>query len=213
MVMQRFLTLLSVLFFSSSLCAVESITVHGLFSGKALIEIDGKSRVMREGERSAEGVLLIHADSQYAEIELDGERQRLDLGGAISSQFLAAKKREVVIPRSGDGMYRVAGAINRHRVEFLVDTGATVLALNHNMARKLGIDYQRVGRKGFSETASGVVPVHTLKLDRVDVGSLSLTHVEALVIEGDYPSIPLLGLSFLRRIELSQTGNLLKLSQ
>ncbi|NOR52404.1 MAG: TIGR02281 family clan AA aspartic protease [Gammaproteobacteria bacterium] len=192
---------------------MESIAVRGLFSGKALIEIDGKSRVMREGERSPEGVLLIHADSEYAEIEVNGKRQKLILGSSISSRFAAAKKRVVTIPRGADGMYRVTGTINRRRVEFLVDTGATVLALNKNMARQLGINYLKRGKKGYTETASGVVPVHMVTLDRVEVGSIALSNVEAVILDGEHPSIPLLGLSFLRRIELTQAGNLLKLSQ
>lgn len=211
--MNRFFSVVAALLLSPSIFAVENIAVRGLFSGKALIEIDGKSRIMREEERSAEGVLLIHADSKHAEIEFNGQRQRLELGSSISSQFSKAKKREVVIPRSADGMYRASGTINGRGVEFMVDTGATVLALNKHLANSLGIDYQRIGRKGYSETASGVVPVHMVKLDKVEVGSISLTHVEAVIIDGSYPSIPLLGLSFLRRIELVQTGNILKLSQ
>ncbi len=211
--MKRLLVLLFMPLFSFSLYAVESVAVQGLFSGKALIEIDGKRRIMREGERSSEGVLLIHADSKYAEVEFDGKRQKLNLGAVISSQFTAAKKREVTIPQSSDGMYRVAGTINRRGVEFLVDTGATVLAMSGNMARQLGINYQKEGRKGYTETASGVVPVHLIMLDRVAVGAISLANVEAVIIDGDHPSKPLLGLSFLKRIELTQAGNLLKLSQ
>ena len=213
MVMNRFLSIVVALLLSSSLFAVENIAVRGLFSGKALIEIDGKSRVMREGERSTEGVQLIHADSKSAEIEFNGKRQKLELGSSISSQFSKAKKREVTIPRGADGMYRITGTINGRSVEFMVDTGATVLALSENQANRLGIDYQRMGQKGYSETASGVVPVHMIKLDKVEVGTIALTHVEAVVVEGNHPSTPLLGLSFLRRIELIQAGNILKLSQ
>ncbi|MCW8887999.1 MAG: TIGR02281 family clan AA aspartic protease [Gammaproteobacteria bacterium] len=198
---------------SFPLYALESIAVKGLFSGKALIEIDGKGRIMKQGERSAEGVLLIHADSQSAEIELDGKRQKLTLGSSISSQFAAAKKQEVTIPRSEDGMYRVTGTINSKGVEFLVDTGATTLALNQQLARRLGIDYQKVGRRGLSETASGIIATYRVMLDKVTVGPIALHNIEAVIIEGAQPSKPLLGLSFLRRVDLNQTGNIIKLSK
>lgn len=211
--MKYLLILLTLFTTSLPVNAVEDIAVRGLFSGKALIEIDGKSRVMREGERSAEGVVLIYADSKYAEIELDGKRQKITLGSSISSQFAAAKKREVTIPRGADGMYRISGAINGRGVEFMVDTGATSLAMNSGVAQRLGIDYRTKGRKGLSETASGVVVVYQVNLDKVEVGSISLPNVTAIVIEGAQPSVVLLGLSFLRRVELTQAGNILKLSK
>lgn len=211
--MKHFLTLLTLFTVSLPLNAVENIAVRGLFSGKALLEIDGKSRVMREGERSAEGVVLLHADSKYAEIEFNGKRQKLTLGSSISSQFSAAKKREVTIPRGTDGMYRIGGAINGRGVQFMVDTGATTLAMNSGVAQRLGIDYRTIGRKGLTETASGVVEVYQVTLDKVEVGSISLPNVTAIVIEGAQPSVVLLGLSFLRRVELTQAGNILRLSK
>jgi len=211
--MERLLILICASLLSLPLYAVESIAVRALFSGKALIEIDGQSRVMREGERSPEGVLLIHADSKYAEIEISGERQKLSLGSTISSKFPAAKKREVTIPRGADGMYRIGGAINSKGVEFLVDTGATTLALNQQLAQRLGIDYQKIGRKGLSETASGIIETYFVTLDKVAVGSISLHNVDAVIIEGPQPSMPLLGLSFLRRVELTQAGNIIKLTK
>ncbi|HEA25687.1 MAG TPA: TIGR02281 family clan AA aspartic protease [Ectothiorhodospiraceae bacterium] len=209
--MKPLLTLMLALLYSFPLYAVESITVQGLFSGKVLIEIDGKSRLMREGERSAEGVLLIYADSHYAEIELEGVRQKLTMGATISSQFAAASRQEVTIPRGADGMYRIGGAINGRGVEFMVDTGATSLAMNSQLAKRLGIDYRKKGRKGLTETASAVVVVYQVNLDKVEVGSISLHNVEAVVLEGAQPSVVLLGLSFLKRIELTQAGNILKL--
>jgi aspartyl protease family protein len=195
------------------LYAVERVVVQGLFSGKALLEIDGKSRIMRTGERSPEGVLLIYADSRYAEIESGGERQRLTLGATINSQFSAAKKHEVTIPRGVDGMYRIGGAINGRGVDFLVDTGATSVALSSELAQRVGINYRKVGRKGLAETAAAVVPAYSVVLDKVEVGQIAIPNVDAIIIEGSKPSQPLLGLSFLKRIELTQAGSIIKLSK
>jgi aspartyl protease family protein len=110
-------------------------------------------------------------------------------------------------------MFRTVGSINGLTVRFLVDTGATTLAINAAEARRLGIDYRFVGRKGVVQTAAGNVPAYHLNLDLVRVGDIIQRQVPAVVIEGDSPDHVLLGMSFLGRLEMENTGQALHLRE
>ena len=94
-------------------------------------------------------------------------------------------------------------------MRFLVDTGATVIALPASEARRLGIDY-RAGKRGMVQTANGPASVYSVKLDSVKVGAIELTLVDAMVIEQGLET-PLLGMSFLNRVEMRRDGQTMTL--
>jgi aspartyl protease family protein len=98
-------------------------------------------------------------------------------------------------------------------VRFLVDTGATTVALSGNDAKRLGIEYKRFGERGLSQTASGIAKIYSLRLKKVSVGNVTLYDVEAGVIDGNYPSEPLLGMSFLSAFEMKREGDRLELTR
>jgi len=193
------------------LLAQEAITVLALFPGKAVVQVDGNNYTLTVGQRAKGGVELLAADSESATLLVGGERRTLKLGQHISSSYPEASRKVVQIWPDRNGMYATSGSINRRSVSFLVDTGATSIALNSNEARRLGIDYQRVGVRQQGETASGKVVMHRIKLDEVVVGTIRLTGVDAVVIEGAYPSSVLLGQSFLNRVQMQREGSLLRL--
>lgn len=190
----------------------QEITVLGLFKGKAVLQVDGNRRVLAEGERSPEGVRLLSADSEGAELEINGRRQRYSLGMHIGSSYRSAEKAEVQIWPDPSGMYLAAGTIDGQSVDFLVDTGATFISINSSQARRLGIEYQRKGKPGMVETASGRERVYQVVLDSVAVGSVKLLNVPAVVLEGELPSRILLGMSFLDRVEMQRSSGALVLS-
>jgi len=193
--------------------AAEKIVVVGLFTGKAIVEIDGKRRVLAAGETSPEGVKLLSATSEEAVLEIEGEARSYPLGTHIGTTYSTpAEGATVHIWPDASGMYTVTGSINGFPVEFLVDTGATRIAMNRNEARRLGIDYLVEGAPGMSATASGVVPTYYVRLDRVRVGDITLRDVEAAVIDGDFPIDVLLGNSFLNRLEMKREGKMLELT-
>lgn len=193
------------------LLAQEAITVLALFPNKAVVQVEGNNYTLTVGKGAKGGVELLAADSESATVSVGGERRTLKLGQQISSTFPAAAHKVVQIWPNSRGMYAVSGSINRHSVSLLVDTGASTIALNSNEATRLGIDYQKSGTRLLGETASGRVMMHQVKLEEVTVGSIRLSNVEAVVIEGAYPSSVLLGQSFLNRIEMQREGSLLKL--
>ena len=192
--------------------APELVVVTGLFRDRAVVEIDGKQRLLRAGETSPEGVTLIEADSRRATLEIDGEREVYLLGDEIRTGFAAPEGRIVSIPMNTQGMFVVAGTINDQPVTFHVDTGATAVALSSQLAARLGIDYRR-GTPAPVRTASGSTTAWFLDLDSVQVGEIRLENVRAGVLEGGSPVMPLLGMSFLGRVDMSKRSMLLELRQ
>ena len=191
--------------------AGRDIVVLGLFPNKALVEINGAQRVLKVGKPARDGVSLISANSREAVIEVDGERETHTLGGRIGGSFASPQVSEAQILRDTAGSYRTVGSINGRTVSFLVDTGASAIAMNEHVARRLGLSYRLDGKRARVNTASGVALGYAVQLDRVQVGELSLGNVEGLVIEGDSPREVLLGMSFLGQVDMRNEGNVLVL--
>src|SRR6266566_919232 len=194
--------------------AIEKISLHALFKDKAIVLIDGARRVLKAGETSPEGVKLVSTDTQaeQAEIEVDGKRQQLTLGVVISSFASSAKASVTLYPDQG-GHFFTDGLINDVAVRFLVDTGATSIAMNSSTAAQVGIDYKRNGRAGVAGTAGGMVRTYNVKLQTVQVGEIKFFNVDAAVIEGTGPSEVLLGMSFLNRVDMKRDGDHMELTQ
>jgi aspartyl protease family protein len=192
--------------------AVE-VNVIGLFPDKALVEINGgKARVLSVGQSSPEGVKLISATGNSALFEIEGKRRTLQLGESISANFVSSNKPSVTLIADGRGHFVTSGTINDVTTQFLVDTGASSIAMSVAEARRLGVNYLR-GEQGRTSTAGGVVSAYRVTLDRVKVGDIVLNQVEAIVIEGPTMSVTLLGMSFLNRLEMKRDGTTLTLTK
>ncbi len=191
--------------------AVEKIRVMALFPGKAMVEVDGKNRLLKAGKTSPEGLLLVSADSNEAVIEVNGDRKSYKVGAKYGGNFSASAKREVRIPRDNRGGYTTVGSINGRTVNMLLDTGATSVAMSSLEAKRLNLQYWLNGEKIVVSTASGYARGYRVVLDRVQVGSITLNKVDGTVIEGSSPTQVLLGMSFLNRVEMNNDGNVMLL--
>lgn len=118
--------------------------------------------------------------------------------------------REVSLQRNRFGHYVTAGKINGEAVVFMLDTGATGVAIPDAVARKLGI---KRGQAYQSQTANGVATTYATRLDSVSVGDIELTNIPAGIAPGLQSDQILLGMSFLKHIEFSQRGDILILRQ
>ena len=98
-------------------------------------------------------------------------------------------------------------------MDFLVDTGASAVALHSSVAQRLGIPYKLEGRKITVNTANGTTAAYELMLDRVQVGDISLSQVRGFVIEAGGPTKTLLGMSFLNQVNMENQGNVLLLQK
>ena len=209
--MKKYFVFLLLSFVSQTAVATD-IIVLGLFKNKAIVNIDGNQRTLKLGKKSPEGVVLIWADSDSAILEVDGKEQKFKLGRHVSANFKQKKMAEAkIIPNNG--MYSTVGFINGHQVDFLVDTGATWIAMNANQARILGINFRYIGKLGSVSTANGIVPIYRVTLDKVRVGEIELTNVAAGVLVGRSPHKVLLGNSFLNRVEMQRQGQVMFLKK
>ena len=190
--------------------------VIALTEGKATLVIDNaKPRTLAAGQVSPEGVRLLSATPEAAVIEIDGKRSTLALGSyyrpSPASSGSGAIGSSVVIPADGQGHFMVTGTINgAAAVRFLVDTGATMVSISADDARRAGVNYL-AGQRALTQTASGVAPVYRVKLDTLKVGDITLHNVDAAVhVSGQLP-IGLLGMSFLNRMEMKRDATALTL--
>lgn len=187
--------------------------VVGLFKDQAVVRMPGGTeQVLKAGTPSPEGVLLISANPHEAIFEYAGERYTLGLSNRVTSGFAKTEPATLIIPADQMGQYRVRGAINDHYVSFLVDTGASVVAISASQAASIGLDYSN-GQRGQVQTAQGTATSWFLSLDEVKVAGLSARNVQAAVIEGSYPAEILLGMSFLRQMSLHEKDGAMVLTQ
>ncbi|RMG33777.1 MAG: TIGR02281 family clan AA aspartic protease [Gammaproteobacteria bacterium] len=137
--------------------------------------------------------------------------ERFNPNRDLSLEVTPGGPREVVLRRNAQGHYVADGAIDGHRVTFLVDTGATTVAMPEALARRWGL---RLQPGGLSETANGTVQVWRTTLREVRLGAIRLHDVPAVVMPSMGPRSPvLLGMSFLQRLELIQRDGRLLLRQ
>ena len=199
------------LVFTSNSFALE-IEAKMLAQGNAVLQIDGKQRMLREGTRSPEGVLLVSADTKQAVIEIDGKKQSLGMSRGISTQFKQATKKDIRIASGYGEHYHVKGLINGTAVNFLVDTGATYVSMGRQEAERLGIDY-RAGAPIVMNTANGRANAFQVTLSSVSVGNIVVRNVPAVVNAGDFASELLLGNSYLSKVDLKIDQGVLVLSE
>lgn len=194
----------------SVLWAMPDIVVTGLFKEGAVLRIDGRQYLLRQGQTSVEGVTVVSASVTDVVVEFEGRQQRLSLSRHISGSYVPVAEREVVINRDSHNQYLTHATLNGRRSTVLVDTGANIVALSSRTAKNLGIDYKK-GVISQVRTASGVAKSYSVILPSVAVGNLVVSGVEAAVIEGVYPEHVLLGMSYLRHVEMSENNGVMTL--
>ena len=201
--------LIAALWLSPLALAQQDIRVLGLFKGAALLKVDGKQKLLKVGQEW-KGIALLEANSKAAVADVNGERMTLTLSTHISSNYAQPTGTTVRIPKNDNRQYITTAKINGRGTKVLVDTGANIVAINSNTARALGVDYSK-GIPGKVQTASGVVTAYSVMLDSVDVGGINVPRVQASILEGPYPEMVLLGMSYLQHVELSEKNGILML--
>jgi len=195
----------------------KSITAIALFEGRAMLSIDGnKAKIMREGQ-TLKGVTLVSSNTSEAVIEVNGKRESLVLNSStVVSDELGAfevRERAIVELRETDlGFFESSGKVNGRNISFIVDTGASLVVMNSLQANQIGLEYKE-GELGYASTASGTAPMYNISIDTISVGGIELNDVQAGVIEGSFPEKPLLGMTFLRKVNMTRNGTLMTLEE
>ncbi|MDO9226616.1 MAG: TIGR02281 family clan AA aspartic protease [Pseudomonadota bacterium] len=113
---------------------------------------------------------------------------------------VTSPRAEIVLQRGRDGHYRAPGRINGHAVDFLVDTGATQVAIPLELAKAMGL---RAGKAFQAQTASGLTLAYATRLDSVSLGGLEARDVSGTLIASKGAEEVLLGMSFLSRFDIA----------
>ncbi len=114
----------------------------------------------------------------------------------------------VVLKRNRQGHYIAPGKINGQTVNFLLDTGATDISIPGTVADKLGLES---GRASYASTANGTIKVYDTQLNSVSLGGLSIADVSAHINPHMRGDTILLGMTFLKHLQLIQQGETLTL--
>ena len=115
--------------------------------------------------------------------------------------------RSISLPRDARGHFQTEGRIDGQRIAFLVDTGASVVALNETSAAKFGLRPSRGDYNAAVTTANGTIKAARTRLSMVDIGGLVVRDVDALVLPDAALSVNLLGLSFLSKLKRYEYAN------
>jgi len=128
-------------------------------------------------------------------------------GATAGPPATQAGGRSLGIARDGRGHFLTEGRIEGQRIGFMIDTGASVVALNETSAARFGLRPSRGDYNATVTTANGTVKAARTRLAMVDVGGLVVRDVEAMVLPDQALSENLLGLSFLSKLKRFEYAN------
>lgn len=189
----------------------QTVSMGGSLGSNALLVIDGKPRHVAVGT-TVDGIRLLSVTGNEAVVEVKGKRLVLHLGDAqvnLGGQASQGGGKQIVLTAESGGHFHANGSINGRSVHFMVDTGATMVAMDKYEADRLGVDYKN-GRRGMSRTANGDIPFYATKLASVRVGDVQVYDVDAIVLPAPMPFI-LLGNSFLTRFQMKRENDVMTL--
>ncbi len=185
-----------------------AVALSGVLGSKVVLEVAGQRHILADGESSPEGVQLLTHNHEQATVKIARHTITLHLGAApIRSSYVDREPGKTVkVYKDRHGMYRTVGSINGRVAEFLVDTGATTIAMSTRKASSLGIDFVKLskGQRHPVSTANGLTYAYPVMLDSVSVGGIDAKFVRAMIIEGEATREILLGMSYLERLNVSQ---------
>lgn len=190
------------------------VNVVGLFSGKALVTINGGAPQTLSVGQTKQGVKLVAADSQQATLLIEGKTKVLGMGQGVSAGGGAesAQNQPVNLYADSSGHFFGSMSVNGASLKYVVDTGATAVALNSTDAKRANISYLN-GEKSVASTASGQVVAYRVTLNTVKIGTIVLNNVSAVVIEGGFPEVVLLGMTALNRLDMKRDNSTMTLTK
>lgn len=194
--------------------AAQPVGLSGVMGNRALLIVGGAPpRAVAPGE-TYQGVKVVSAAGDSATVEIDGQRHVLRVGEApasVGGPPRPAGGRKIVLQAGSGGHFITSGSINGRPAQFMVDTGATTVAMAVSDAERLGVAY-RQGQPIAVSTANGVIQAWRVKLGRVRVGDVEVFDVDASVVPMAMPYL-LLGNSFLTRFQMRRENDQLTLEK
>ena len=191
--------------------AQTAVALAGILGSKALLVVNGSApRGIATGE-THQGVRVISVEKEQALVEVDGARRSLRLGEAPVSVGSRTGGRRVVLMADARGHFINTGMINGTRMQYMVDTGASTVAIGKPDADRMGLQYTK-GQPVQMNTANGVAQGWLIRLDSVRIGDVEVYGVEAVVTPQSMPYV-LLGNSLLGAFQMTRTNDQLVLEK
>ena len=187
--------------------AASSVMLTGTIGSRAILIVNGAPpKTVAVGE-TFQGVKLVSLQAEQAVVELEGKRVnlRMDTPVSIGGGTGTGGGSRIVLPADSRGHFMTQGAINGRTVTFMLDTGATSIALSAADAQRIGLDYSK-GQRVQMNTANGVSSGYRLRLQSVRVGDVEVYDVEAIVSPQPMPFV-LLGNSFINRFSMRRDAD------
>lgn len=204
------LTLLGLWLGASALAQTEpKVSLNGSMGQRAaLLLIDGQPRSVAVGE-TVLGVKLLSVESGQARVEINGRQQQLVLGASQANvgapALNGANGTQIVLQVVTNGHVMANGSINGHSTQFMVDTGASTVALSEAEAQRIGLRYKG-GRAIKSQTANGDAAGYMVTLDSIRIGDVEVHNVQGTVLSSQMNYV-LLGNSFLERFQMRRAND------
>ena len=183
----------------------QDVALAGILGGKALLVVTGSApRGVAPGE-SYMGVQVVSVGRDDAVVHSAGGRRSLRLGEAQVHVGGSGTGQRVVLKADARGHFVSSGQINGRVMQYMVDTGASTVAIGRNDADRMGLKYQS-GQPVRMSTANGVTQGWRMKLDSVRIGDVEVFGVEAVITPQPMPYV-LLGNSFLTEFQLTRLND------
>ena len=184
-----------------------TVYVTSVGSSDVQLVVNGQNvRLLQIGETSPEGVKLADIQNGVAVLVVDGRTMNMRIGQSTVTQ--------AVLTADTRGHFVTIARINGVAVQAMIDTGATLISLNVADAQRMGIDYLR-GKPGITQTANGPVSIYVVNLAHVQIGDIGFSNLAgAVAVSASAQQTPvLIGMSFLRHVEMRRSGNTMTLSR
>lgn len=198
----------------ATLAQAQVVALSGLLGGKALLVVDGSPPKSVGAGETHRGVKVVSTQANQAVVEIGGVRQTLLLGAApvsLGGQGRDEGESRIVLQAGGNGHFTTLGQINGASARFMVDTGASFVALGAGEAQRMGVNLA-AAQPTVMGTANGSVQAWRVKLGSVRVGNVTVHEVDAVVMPAAMPYV-LLGNSFLTRFQMTRTNDQLVLER
>lgn len=189
----------------------QSVALSGVLGNKALLVIDGSAPKALAVNESHKEVRLLQVSGDSAMVEIKGQRQTLRLGeapvsvGSRGGTNGTARSDQLVLIADARGHFVNRGYINGKTMQYMVDTGASTIAIGRADADRMGLAYQQ-GTPVLMRTANGTAQGWRLKLNSVKIGEMEIYDIEAVVAPESMPYV-LLGNNLLTQFQMTRKGN------
>ena len=188
----------------AAMAAGQSIALAGVLGSKALLVVDGSApRAVGPGE-THQGVKVLSVTRDEATVEVQGVKRLLRLGESPVALGTSGSGKRITLMADNRGHFVNTGFINGKLMKYMVDTGASTVAIGRPDAERMGIPFQQ-GQAVIMSTANGMAQGWRVRLDSVRLGDVEVLGVDAVVMPEGMPFV-LLGNSFLGSFQMTRTN-------